>query len=253
MDFIVFGGLVADRYFYIDNYPYRGQDTFINGEAVYVGGCAINIAACINNLGGKAHVVSYIGNDKIGEQILEYIKHNGFSDKFVKKTDGESGYCLVFKENNGERTFMTKKGIEGIFDGNLLENLNTINVSAAAVTGYYLINKNASSIMDCMEIMRVSGTKFVFDPGPLVGEIDNSILKRMFRISSIITPNETDLAVIEKIEPDFRENFKTKTLIIKKGLRGGTCITPDGEFNYSSVNVNTIDTTGAGDSFKGAL
>ena len=69
MDCIIFGGLVVDKYFDIEGYPDRGQDGFITSEAAYVGGCAINIAATINNLGGRAHVVSYIGNDRTGEQI----------------------------------------------------------------------------------------------------------------------------------------------------------------------------------------
>ena len=76
MDCIVLGGLVADRYFDIESFPERGQDGLITSETAYVGGCAINIAATINNLGGNAHIVSYVGNDKTGEQIMNYIRKN---------------------------------------------------------------------------------------------------------------------------------------------------------------------------------
>ena len=67
MDCIIFGGLVVDKYFDIESYPDRGQDGFITGEAAFVGGCAINIAATINNLGGRAHVVSDVGSEKTVE------------------------------------------------------------------------------------------------------------------------------------------------------------------------------------------
>lgn len=255
MDCIVLGGLVADRYFDIESFPERGQDGLITSETAYVGGCAINIAATINNLGGNAHIVSYVGNDKTGEQIINYIRKNKFAEDFIKQTEGISGYCLVFKEPDGERTFLTKKGVEGNFDTGLLDNIDNIRAKVGAVTGYYLLNENASLIMDCIEVMRVSGTKFIFDPGPLVGSIDKEILKRMVKASAVITPNEAELAVFEQEDKNFIENFiKNKGIVVRKqGNRGGMCYTRHGIFNYNSVKTEAVDTTGAGDSFTGAL
>lgn len=255
MDCIVLGGLVADRYFDIESFPERGQDGLITSETAYVGGCAINIAATINNLGGNAHIVSYVGNDKTGEQIMNYIRKNKFAEDFIKQTEGISGYCLVFKEPDGERTFLTKKGVEGNFDTGLLDNIDNIRAKVGAVTGYYLLNENASLIMDCIEVMRVSGTKFIFDPGPLVGNIDKEILKRMVKASAVITPNEAELAVFEQEDKNFIENFiKNKGIVVRKqGNRGGMCYTRHGIFNYNSVKTEAVDTTGAGDSFTGAL
>lgn len=255
MDCIIFGGLVVDKYFDIEGYPDRGQDGFITSEAAYVGGCAINIAATINNLGGRAHVVSYIGNDKTGEQILKYLKTNGFSQEFVKQTDGISGYCLVFKEPDGERTFLTKKGVEGKFDPELLENIDSIKSPIGAITGYYLLNEAAPIIMDCIEVMRVSGTKFIFDPGPLAGSIREDILKRMIKASSVVTPNETEIEIFEKVQPNFIESYVRSRgiVVLKKGAAGGRCYTRNGIFDYNSVKVDAVDTTGAGDSFTGAL
>ena len=255
MDCIVLGGLVADRYFDIESFPERGQDGLITSETAYVGGCAINIAATINNLGGNAHIVSYVGNDKTGEQIMNYIRKNKFAEDFIKQTEGISGYCLVFKEPDGERTFLTKKGVEGNFDTGLLDNIDNIRAKVGAVTGYYLLNENDSLIMDCIEVMRVSGTKFIFDPGPLVGSIDKEILKRMVKASAVITPNEAELAVFEQEDKNFIENFiKNKGIVVRKqGNRGGMCYTRHGIFNYNSVKTEAVDTTGAGDSFTGAL
>ena len=103
--------------------------------------------------------------------------------------------------------------------------------------------------------MRVSGTKFIFDPGPLVGSIDKEILKRMVKASAVITPNETELAVFEQEDKNFIENFiKNKGIVVRKqGSRGGMCYTRHGIFNYNSVKTEAVDTTGAGDSFTGAL
>ena len=148
-----------------------------------------------------------------------------------------------------------KIGMEGNFDTGLLDNIDNIRAKVGAVTGYYLLNENASLIMDCIEVMRVSGTKFIFDPGPLVGSIDKEILKRMVKASAVITPNEAELAVFEQEDKNFIENFiKNKGIVVRKqGNRGGMCYTRHGIFNYNSVKTEAVDTTGAGDSFTGAL
>ncbi len=255
MDSIIFGGLIADRYFNINKYPNRGSDAFITGEKSYVGGCAINMAAAINNLGGRAHVVSYVGNDKTGTQIMSYMKKNGFSTEFVKTSEGANGYSMVLKEPDGEKTFITKKGVEEVFDPSLLEKVDSVNPKTAAVTGYYLLNNNAALIMDCLEILKVSGVKILFDPGPFVEYISPDILKRIIKISRVITPNESEMDVFKALDKNFIDNFaKGKNIIVlKRGVNGGTVYREGDSFSYKSVSVNTVDSTGAGDSFAGAL
>ena len=44
-----------------------------------------------------------------------------------------------------------------------------------------------------------------------------------------------------------------KTLILKQGAQGGVVYAPEETFAYSSVPCVPVDTTGAGDSFSGAL
>lgn len=255
MDSIIFGGLIADRYFNINKYPNRGGDAFITGEKSYVGGCAINMAAAINNLGGRAHVVSYVGNDKTGTQIMSYMKKNGFSTEFVKTSEGANGYSMVLKEPDGEKTFITKKGVEEVFDPSLLEKVDSVNPKTAAVTGYYLLNNNAALIMDCLEILKVSGVKILFDPGPFVEYISPDILKRIIKISRVITLNESEMDVFKALDKNFIDNFaKGKNIIVlKRGVNGGTVYREGDSFSYKSVSVNTVDSTGAGDSFAGAL
>lgn len=253
MDCIILGGLVLDRYFEIEKYPQRGQDGFIYNEDEFVGGCAVNMAATVNNLGGRAHIVSSVGNDKVGFIILEYIKQHGFSEKYIKRVNKPSGYCLVFTEPDGERTFLTKKGAEGAFEKSLVPDFG--NISAAAVTGYYLLNENASEIMDCIEEMNEKGIKILFDPSPLACDIKNELLERMLKASSVVTPNETEIKYFSKDTDKWIKSFTKKggTVFLKKGEKGGTVFTPDEVFDYSSEKANTVDTTGAGDSFAGAL
>jgi len=252
-DIVLFGGLLLDRYFHIDRWPARGQDGFIEREESFVGGCSTNMAVTIQNLGGQAHIVTCIGDDPTGRDILRYLDDHGLSKRLVRPVHGTTGCCLVFSEPEGERTFLTHTGVETVFPAELAQDILDLAPAWAGVTGYFLLGDEPERIMDCMEALQRAGTRFLFDPSPLVGDIDPRILERMVRISSILTPNSTELAPFGG-EAGIRELVaEGKIIIMTRGASGGTVHAPNQSFDYTGVTCEAIDTTGAGDSFSGAL
>ena len=193
-DVALFGGLLLDRYFYIDRWPARGQDGYLAGEESFVGGCSINMAATIHNLGGQAYITTCIGDDSVGQDILGYLKKHGLSNQLVHTVPGTTGSCLVFSEPEGERTFLTHKGAECAFPPALAQGILSISPAWAGVTGYYLLGDDPAAVLDCLEQLHRSGTKFLFDPSPMVAEIEPETLARMVGISDILTPNASELA-----------------------------------------------------------
>lgn len=279
---LILGGLVPDVYYNVSRWPDRGQDGFLSDETVVVGGCAVNMAVTAENLGVRAHVVSCVGDDEVAKMLAEYLGRHALSDRFVRRTEGASGKCFVFVEPDGERTFLTQKGAEGLFPEELAEAILADDYAAAGVTGYYLLNDDAERIMEVIEVLHERGTKILFDPSPLVGAIRRDLLKRMIDISDVMTPNVTELAVLKEVadraligedggepqkkaveiagqEPHSESALQEGTqekypiLIVKNGASGGTVYTPQGNFSYEAEKCSAVDTTGAGDSFSGAL
>ena len=252
-DIVLLGGLLLDRYFYIDRWPARGQDGFLEREESFVGGCSINMAATIHNLGGQAYIATCIGEDAVGQTILDHLEQHGLSRRLVHTVAGTSGSCIVFSEPEGERTFLTHKGAECVFTPALAQDLLMTAPAWAGVTGYYLLGDHPEDIMSCLEGMHRGGTQFLFDPSPLVTDIAPDILARMVQISAILTPNGAELAPFGG-EKGLRDLIGAgKTIILTRGAEGGTVYTPEGDFHYASAPCTVADTTGAGDSFSGAL
>lgn len=250
----LFGGLIMDCYYEIDSLPARGQDGFITGEKTIAGGCAVNMAVTIENLGGKAHVISGIGSDGTSELLMNYMKEHNLSDKFLERTGGDTGKCLVFLEPDGERTFLTSKGAEGRFSEELSERIKQEIPAAVGVTGYYLLNDDSERVLQTVEYLRSRGSKVLFDPSPLVSSIDDGHLGRIIRISDMMTPNTAELEYINKFTSISDYTARGKIAVVKAGGAGGTVYSPEGSFEYSAAEADTVaDTTGAGDSFAGAL
>ncbi len=242
----IFGGIILDRYLEMDAYPQRGQDGLITNEFSMAGGCTINIAATFNNLGGSAHMVSYLGTDQTGREIREYMDLHGFSAKNIKQMEGETGYSLVILEKGGERTFFTKKGVESRFDRMLIMD-GIADIRNVMVTGYYLLCDNATELAASLSEIRKQCEHFLFDPGPLVHEIDPDVLMQVMDLADIITVNEAEAESITLPKNGSR------IIVIKRGESGGTVICGTDRFDYSAVDVKPVDTTGAGDSFAAGL
>lgn len=262
---LIFGGLVADEYLEIDKWPDRSQDGFILGEKTVPGGCALNMAVTAENLGETAYIVSCVGADETGRKLTGYLSEHELSGRYIMETPEASGKCLVFIEPDGERTFLTRKGAEERFPEELADRILQDSFGAASVTGYYLLNKESDRVVSVVEELRKRGTRILFDPSPLVGHIDKDLLRRILAVSDIITPNVTELNIIfreneepsspsEGILPKAAQDFaEGAVLIVKDGARGGNVFTAEGSFHYDAHKCQAVDTTGAGDSFAGAL
>lgn len=257
----IFGGMIVDYYYKITEWPHRGQDGFITGENEIVGGCAVNMAVTLKNLGVDACVISGLGNDNTADRILEYMNINEMSAEFLISIGGNTGKCLVFLEPDGERTFLTEKGAEGVFPEELDRKIRAKAPAAAGVTGYYLLDNDAERIMDCIEYIHGKGTMILFDPSPLVDSIDKKLLARMIAASDIITPNKSELEIIQRFTTIEEYCGSGRTAVVKSGGDGGTVYFGRKQeesvqienFGYKAAECNVVDTTGAGDSFAGAL
>lgn len=250
----LFGGLIMDCYYEIDALPERGQDGFITAEKMIAGGCAVNMAVTIENLGGRAHVVSGMGDDPDSANLTAYMKEHGLSTKFIEPASGRIGKSLVFLEPDGERTFLTSKGAEGVFSEKLAARIRSEVPSAAGVTGYYLLNDDSERVVQTLEYLYTKGTKILFDPSPLVSSINDAQLGRMLRISRVMTPNTVEMEYLNNFTSLSEYVARGKTAIVKDGSEGGSVYSPYGSFRYRPAHVeNVVDTTGAGDSFAGAM
>lgn len=242
----IFGGVLLDRYLEMEAYPERGQDGLITNEFSMAGGCSINMAATFNNLGGSAHMVSYIGMDPTGREIMDYLNLHGFSRKYIKQVEGDTGYSIVILEKNGERTFLTKKGVESRFDQKLMQEEIT-RIKNVMVTGYYLLCDDPQSLVKCLTEIRKHCDHFLFDPGPLISEIDPESLEKVLNMADIITVNEVEAAGINLPKDS------SKVIVMKKGKCGGEVLCGTESFDYKAKDVAAVDTTGAGDSFAAGL
>lgn len=257
---LILGGVIMDSYVVTKQYPERGQDTSITDFFDKVGGCSINVAVTLRNLGCEPYIVSGLGNDYRGHKINDYLASQGLNTQFISQEEGSTGYCLILLDDTGERTFLTYKGCEENLTDSISDESLIHDMSYVYVTGYYLLNSSyKNEKLRLLRILKESGSKIVFDPGSLVDEIEVDFLESVLRLSHIIVPNKTEVDKLIKrlnIESNFHEwcldkNFEI--VVIKNGSKEVNAYTKNAHYKMTPYKVQTVDTTGAGDSFAGGL
>ncbi len=261
VNILLLGGVILDRYFVVDRYPQAGGDALIQQSFDRVGGCCLNVAMTLKNLGAVPSIVNQLGNDEIGNKIEEYIGSQGLSTELMRRASGRpSGYCLSILDRSGERTFFTFKGCEEEFNRKSFAPGALEGFPFVYITGYYLINRQtAAAVLRLAHELRQDGCQILFDPGPLVGELDPDQLKGMLASADWILPNAKELEIIQEklsLGDQIIErllNGGVQGVVLKKGSQGVEVFTPTRRFTVNSLPVTVKDTTGAGDSFAGGL
>ncbi len=263
---LLLGGLLMDKYLVVGRYPERGEDTLVTRQFQKAGGCPYNVARTLQNLGLDPVLYSAISSDEAGRELARTVEREGLNPSALYPLEGEpTGCCMIVLDGEGERTFFTFRGCEGHFDPARLPR-TAINC-LLGIGAAWLLNRLelwfygllypgwSEKAVDFLEELASAGTPVLFDPGPLLGEMDPALLRRMVELASILTPNRRERRELERLLgiPSLPEWGFARRLVCLAGEGGARLYTPEGAKTLPALPAQVVDTTGAGDSFAGGL
>jgi sugar/nucleoside kinase (ribokinase family) len=257
-DILLVGRLLIDRYYMLKDFPVRGQDAVITNSFERVGGCTYNAAATIKNLGGNPLILSPVCSDERGKWIQSTLLERKFREDLLFPMDGDTEYCVVLLDGEGERTFLTYSGSKFLITDDMMQAATNTQPAYVHLSGYSLIEEeNAGRIVTLLERLKADGSKLFFDPSPLCGEIERDVLKKVIFLSDVFCPNKVELQAIERyLDLSLTSPVNlggSRLAVVKDGIRGATAYTADGPVTVPAFPLTSVDGTGAGDSFAGGL
>ncbi|TYI06545.1 hypothetical protein ES332_A10G165700v1 [Gossypium tomentosum] len=232
------------------------------------GGAPANVAIAVSRLGGKASFVGKLGDDEFGHMLAEILKQNGVSgDGILFDQGARTALAFVTLRADGEREFMFYRNPSADM---LLtpEELNLDLIRSAKVFHYgsisLIVEPCRSAHLKAMEVAKESGALLSYDPNlrlplwPSADEARKQILS-IWDKADIIKVSDVELEFLtgsNKIDDEtamklWRPNLTL--LLITLGEKGSMYYTKYFHGSVDAFHVNTVDTTGAGDSFVGAL
>ena len=246
---LMLGGLCLDRYCLLSQFPVKGQDTLIQDTFERIGGCPINAAFTLKKFGLNPVLYSAVGAESI-EKVQAFFHRNELpADGLFVIEDQKTGFCMILLDDQKERTFMTYRGCEGIFDP---ARIPALNYRACCLTGLYLIygtdSENAIAYLHTFGADR----ELFFDPGPLCDQIDPDLLEKAMRLCTHLKVNEEEQRLLEQtlgqpLTAYFQ--YRMRAVIVTCGSRGAQLIQPEQTQSFPALPIKLADSNGAGDAF----
>lgn len=219
-------------------------------------------------LGHSTAIISGVGDDDFGENIMRRLKKDGVDvSRVLVSNQGHTGIAFVTYYANGDRKFLFYMDNSPCVMAKAPETMEGLeDVKYMHIMGCSLMSDVpfAKEIIKTLHMMKENGAKISFDPNvrlemmrdPVVLEI----LKEVSDNSTILMPGVSELKMLsgeddpEKAIAKVFENESLEILVLKNGSKGSQIYTREGLVVEQGIyKVVQEDATGAGDSYDAAF
>jgi fructokinase len=231
------------------------------------GGAPTNVAAAIAALGGEVEMSAKVGKDPFGTHLIEVMKEFKIGTQHVIQDPNHfTTFAFVSLLENGERDFYFNRGADGMLND---EDVNSIDISSFGIAHFgsatgFLPGPLQSTYKNMLMKSKESGLFISFDPNYrhlLFGNDQEAFIKHSWEFISHsdffkVSDEEALLLTGKKSVDEAALVFSEKSngiFAITLGKDGTLLGFQQRTHLVSSIEVNPVDTTGAGDAFVGAL
>ncbi|QMS85080.1 carbohydrate kinase family protein [Candidatus Xianfuyuplasma coldseepsis] len=238
----------------------------VNYERV-AGGAPANVAACVTRLGGSAIMLTKVGKDGFGDHLIESLNAVGVDTSHIKRTDkANTALAFVSLTNDGERDFSFYRNPSADMllepkdiDESIFKKGDVLHFCSVDLVDYPVRKAHKAAI----EYAQKHDMIISFDPNlrfPLWPDKDayKKTINQFIPEAHILKISDDELLFITGIENKsdaIQSLFKgnVRVIILTEGSNGASIYTKQNVIFVPSEKVKPVDTTGAGDSFIGAI
>ncbi|XP_056643211.1 ribokinase-like [Diorhabda sublineata] len=255
-DIVVVGSCMIDFVSYAARLPKSGETIHGKEFATNFGGKGANQCVAAAKLGGDAALVARVGDDVWGPKYIDNLNKLRINTDFVRITEGVStGVAQITVSDSGENQIIIVAGANHCLTAADVELAQDIITKAAVLVLQLETSQDVAirAIQLCRGISILNGAPALADFNP-----------QLLKLPTIFCVNETEASVFTGGLPvnNICEAQNAASALIKKGCnsviitlgsRGAIYADNKEKFHICSPTVKSVDTTGAGDAFIGAL
>ncbi|AYF74054.1 ribokinase [Nocardia yunnanensis] len=237
---VVVGSINMDLVTTVGRRPAAGETVSGESFALVPGGKGSNQAIAARRAGGEVEFVGAVGNDVFAGALRDVLREAGVGVERLRGVAGASGVAAIVVDESGENTIIVVAGANGRMTELAPADLETI---AGADVLMCQLEIPVPTVLAAARHARANGTVVMLNPSP-VQELPAEVWA------------EIDVAVVNEGEAEQLASALADVphVITTLGGKGASYRGPDGEtLTQPGVPVEVVDTTGAGDTFTGAL
>lgn len=254
---VVIGSYNIDMVVQAPRIPSPGETILGGTFSMVAGGKGANQAVAAARSGGSVKFIARLGNDMFGNQAIEGLKADHIDTTHVVQTsEAACGVALITVSDEGENAITVASGANALLLPDAIDQADAMLASASIVL--IQLETPVETISHVMNRCEAHGVPVILNPAPAL-PLDDAIFSKV----AVLTPNESEAALISGMPVTDVETAKRAgeailakgvgTLIITLGSEGALLFEGGTGTLIPTFPVDAVDTTGAGDTFNGAL
>ncbi len=250
---IVFGSLNLDFIVKTKNFPKIGETLMGIEYFIAPGGKGANQAVAVARLSCPVYMIGAVGNDYFGDLLIKNLKENHVKVDYVFRSSKKTGVAFININNQGLNSITVIPGANYELKDELLKKT------------FHLIKNNdivivqleipISSVYEIIKESKKRKAFLILNPSPI-----KRIKKEILKLVDILVLNEIEAINIVNKKMTQKEialelvSLGVKRVIITLGKKGAIFCDKNKKIDiFPTLKVRSVDTTGAGDAFLGAL
>lgn len=254
---VVVGSINADLMLSVPRHPVPGETLPATVRATSPGGKGANQACAAALLGAEVTMIGAVGTDDNAGIALHLLSEAGVDLAAVRQSDEEpTGLAIVSVDPDGENSILIVAGANSLVDG------ERVRVCRAQIAGAAVLVLQGEIPPDGIETAAELATgRCLLNLAPVVPVSTHTIL----RADPLVVNEHEGFLVLQLLSPGTRppadhvdlirrlQHTGIASVVVTRGAAGALVLDAAGLSEVPPAAVDTVDSTGAGDAFVGAL
>lgn len=242
---VVVGSVNRDLVARVAHHPVPGETVLSSGHETMPGGKGANQAVAAARLGGDVAFVGRVGADDAGTALAdEFAREDVDARCLVVDPDAPSGLAIITVDDAGENCIVVSPGANG-----RVTPADIGAAGAALMAGTVTLLQLEVPLSAVIAAAEASQGIVVLNAAPAARLPDT-----LLRATDVLVVNRGELeALTGSDEPISARGLPVPVTVVTLGADGASVVRAGTIISVPSPQVVAVDTTGAGDTFCGAL
>ncbi|MFF9276297.1 ribokinase [Streptomyces griseosporeus] len=247
---VVLGSTNMDLVAYVAKAPRRGETVTGREFRTIPGGKGANQAVAAARAGATVSMIGAVGNDAFGSRLRSGLEHSGVNTDHLRTVEGPSGTAHIVVDDEGGNSIVVIPGANGTVD-HLVPGDEGLIASADALL--LQLEIPMAAVLAGARTARAHGVRTILTPAPA-----RPLPPELLAGVDLLVPNEHEAAALTGVPDPFAAAdallAQVPEVVVTLGPAGCLYVTRGAEpLAVPAPPVTAVDSTGAGDTFAGAL